>query len=193
MVFGVLIAFMALSGLTAAAVSSGIIDSPFNIGFSSAAIPSDAAVVAPCLVTGKEKPVAYKKINVNVYNASDRKGMAATTAKTLQERGFVVLEMSNTKDDVNNAQIRFGRKGVGRAYTLAAQLKSAVLLYDSRTDASLDLTVGTAFDGLLAEDAVTLKAGDPMTNSAGCKPLDELTPAAAPARLSATPSPSANS
>lgn len=192
-VFGVLIALMALAGLSAAAVGSGLVTSPLKIGFSSASVPSDKAVVEPCLVKGKEKPVAYSKIKINVYNASTRKGLAASTSKVLQERGFAVLEMSNTKDNVNNVQIRFGAKGVGRAYTLAAQFKSAILQYDARTDSTLDLTVGEAFEGLLDAKAVSLKSGKAMTNAAGCKPVTELTPIAAPAQSTANTTPSAGS
>lgn len=184
---------MALAALGAVAIYNGAVSMPFARGFSSTVIPADDPIVPACLVEGKEKPIGYKKVRVRVYNASERRGLAATTAKSLEERGFTILATGNVKTGVQNAKIAYGAKGVGRAYTLAAQIPGVVLQYDARTNAQIDLTVGQGFDGLIPEDEVKLETGVPMNNLPGCQPLAELTPAPAPASAAPTEDATASS
>lgn len=176
-VFGVLIAFMALAGLVSVAVYNQAISLPFARAFSADVLPSDPPSVPACLVEGKEKPVGYRKIRVRVFNASERRGLAATTAKILEERGFQVIATGNvTKDEVWGVRIAYGRKGVARAYTLAAHIPGATLVYDDRTNARIDLTIGAGFSEVLPEEEVRLESGQPMSNLPGCQPLESLTP-----------------
>ncbi|GAA2518083.1 LytR C-terminal domain-containing protein [Rarobacter incanus] len=175
-VFGSLIAFMVLAALLAVAVYNNAINVPFATGFSSTAVPTDAPITPACLAEGKTKPVGYRKIKVRVFNSSDRKGLAATTAQQLEKLGFQITATGNVDDNVANARISYGAKGIARAYTLAAHISGAVLDYDDRTSVSIDLTVGASFDGLIDEKSVTIKSGTPMEDLPGCAPIDTLTP-----------------
>jgi len=180
-VFGVLIAAMAVMGLVAVAVYSGTIAPPISVSFASDKGTPDAATTPPCLPTkGKTTPVPYKKIKINVYNASQHRGIAAAASNTLQERGFTILSTGNSKAPVNGVRISFGKKGVTRAYTLSAHFTDPVLYYDARKDATIDVTLGQNYDGLVKNDDVTLDADTPMENLPGCSPVDQLVPAAAP-------------
>lgn len=187
-VFGVLVAAMAVAALLAVAIYNGTISGPFAVPFASASVSADTVSTPPCLVNESAKPVAYKKIKLNVYNASDHKGLAATAASALEQRGFQVLSTGNSTAAVSGVRISFGEKGISRAYTLKAHFADAVLYYDARTTATLDVTLGQNYDGLVDEDTVALDPSTPLENLPGCVPADQLTPAAAPVKPSSSPS-----
>ena len=95
--------------------------------------------------------VAPAKLKVNVYNATARSGLAATTAKAIKARGFGIGKIANDplKHVVNGvAEVRYGPAGIGAARTVAALVPDPVLVPDARTDASVDLVIGSAFKTL---------------------------------------------
>jgi hypothetical protein len=179
-VFGLLVAALALAGLGSVAVFTGTISSPFSRGFSTAK-PDPATARPPCPPAGT-LPVAYQNVQVTVLNASKRPGLATETASALASRGFVILKTGNSPAAVRGvARIGFGPAGVAAAYTLAAQIDGALLALDARADATVDLLVGTTFSALLDPGAVTLDPAVPLRGPARCVPLADAPPAAAPA------------
>jgi len=187
-VFGVLIALMAVAGLVAVAIYNGTIAAPFSVPFASKSAQADPAITPPCLPNDSTKPVAYRKIKLNVYNASDHRGLATTTGTLLEKRGFQVLSTGNSGAAVSGVRISFGQKGLARAYTLKAHFTDAGLYYDARTTATVDVTLGQNFDSLVDEEQITLDPDSPMESLPGCAPLDQLVPAAAPVTPSSSPS-----
>lgn len=125
--------------------------------------------------SGTAKPPASPKplpspstITVDVFNATDRQGLAKTTAKQLEQRGFVIGDIANDPvgDPINGtAVVRYGPKGKAQAKVVAAQVPSSKLVNDKRVDRTVSLALGDGFDGL-------------------------ATPAQAAAALAPTPSPS---
>ncbi|MBU4215361.1 MAG: LytR family transcriptional regulator, partial [Actinobacteria bacterium] len=74
-VFGVILAVMAVAGVLGAAVFTGTTKLPlFSRGFSSPT-PQSTAVALPCLPDGT-LPVAASQITVNVFNGAGRSGLA---------------------------------------------------------------------------------------------------------------------
>jgi hypothetical protein len=182
-IFGVLLAGLAVAGLGAAAVYTGSLDLPMmGRGFSTApASPTAANAAGPCPPEGAA-PVPYDQITVNVYNATSRVRLAAATAEALGERGF---HIGATKDGTaysGVAQISFGPAGVAQAYTLAAQIDGATLLLVNKdpADPSVDLALGANYAELKPVDAVLLDPAVPFTPPEGCQPLSEATPAPQP-------------
>ncbi|WNB85820.1 LytR C-terminal domain-containing protein [Cellulomonas sp. ATA003] len=107
-------------------------------------------------------PVAYGEVQVRVLNATDRRGLAGQTADALTARGFAVAAVGNaTSSVVGPARISFGAPGVGAAYTLAAHLEGARLTLDERTDATVDLALGSEFVGLLDPGLIPLDPNAP--------------------------------
>lgn len=184
-VFGVLLATLAVVGLGAAAIFTEAVSFPFlDKGFSSEPSASAPADAAPCPPEGA-KPVAYKKIKVTVYNGTESAGLAGATAESLTERGFKIKGTENAPTNLEGtARITFGTKGVAAAYTLMAQLPEAQLRLDAREDASVDLTLGGDFVDLLPADEVELEPKKPLEGLPGCVPFDQLT---APPTSPATP------
>ncbi len=197
-IFGVLLAVLALAGLGAAAVFTGSLDLPvFARDFATEPEPTATQDPYPCPPAGS-LPVAANQVSVKVYNATTRVGLAGATAAGLAERGFVIAATENapvTYDGV--ARIIFGTQGVAQAYTLAAHIDGAVMVLDPRTDATVDLSLGAQFPELKPADSVALDPAAPLVAPEGCTPFDEVVaPAAteapaAPADPAATEAPPA--
>lgn len=90
-----------------------------------------------------------KTITVNVYNATDRAGLAASTAKTLKDQGFVVGEVTNDpvgKKIAVPAEIRFAAGAAAKADVVAQRFPGAVKVADDkRTGEVVDVAVGEQF------------------------------------------------
>lgn len=180
-VFGVILAVMAVSGVLGAAVFTGTNSLPFfSRGFSTES-PSSTTVTVPCLPDGT-LPVAFDQVTVNVFNGAGRTGLAGLTGAALTARGFTLGKAANYTSTVPDAgRIIFGPSSVPQAYTLAAEVSGMVLSFDAaRTDPSVDLVLGTSFTDLVAVDKVGLDPHTPLANPTGCVALETLlsTPAA---------------
>ncbi len=198
-IFGSLVAGLALAGFGATAVYTGAVDAPFlDRGFTTPSPePTAAAAVAPCPPEGAVA-VTPAEVGINVMNGTGQQGLAATTAQELAARGMGVLSTGNYTGSAitDAAEIRFGVSGLSAAYTLAAQIDGAALALDQRADASVDLIVGDAWKGFLPADQVTLAAGAALEPAPECVPYDQAVELAAPAPVvtpPATPTPTAPS
>jgi LytR cell envelope-related transcriptional attenuator len=111
-IFGVLLAGMALVGLSAAAVWTGNLDLP-GLDRAIATEPSPSATTNsfPCPPVGA-LPVPYAAVTVNVNNGTDRAGLAGATAAAFRERGFVVGTTTNVTGYDGVALITSGITGV---------------------------------------------------------------------------------
>ena len=187
-VFGVLLAGLALVGIGAAGIMTGAISSPFSKPIATPTATDDAMTTAvPCLPKGT-KPVQYAKITLNVYNASGQPGLARSTADALTERGFTIAKVGNDSSKIIAPRIVFGKRGLYRAYTVAAQLKDAKLAYDGRKDATVDVVLGTESHVLLATKDVHLNANKAMRSAPGCVALSKVTPLPSAPKATTKPS-----
>lgn len=180
-VFGVIIAFLAVCGVFAAAMFTGSLVGPFQREFTVVGVSQQEEVPAPCLpeVEGQPDgalPWLYSDVKVNPLNASESQGVATAFETVLVERGFTVLDTGDAPVKLENSELRFGRKGIVPAYTLAAQFPSIRLVMDDRTGETVDLLVGQEFDKPLDVDDVDVAADEPLTNVDGCVPASEITP-----------------
>ena len=187
--YGSLIALMAMAALGSAAVYTGVLSVPFlQKEFSTP--PTDAVSEVPdppCPPAGA-MPVGYTGITVHVLNGSDRTGLATQTAGTLAERGFVIASTGDYPTDLPTAvQLNFGEAGIPSAYTLAANLENPVMVLDTRTDFSVDLVLGEAFAGLLDPTMVLLDPAAPLEIPPSCVPLELALADAAPAPAAEQP------
>ncbi|WP_425955303.1 LytR C-terminal domain-containing protein [Xylanimonas sp. McL0601] len=187
-IYGVLVALLAVAGLGALAIYTGAIQAPFARGFTSTA-RTDEAVTPPCLPVFKDKPdgvlpLPYGAVHVRIYNASGVAGIASANKTVLERRGFVIDAIGDYTTVINRNELRFGQKGIVSAYTLAAQFPSMRMVFDARKDSTVDFLVGEHYDRPLDEDKVTISADTPLPNMKGCKPSKDLTPKPAPAAAS---------
>lgn len=180
-VFGVLIAFLAVCGIFALAVYSGAISSPFNRPFTTVGVSAQKTYPVPCLpaVEGQPDgalPIAYTEIEVRLLNASEESGLAGAHETVLAERGFAILEKGNVPLMLQESEIRFGVSGVVQAYTLAAHFPTMRLVLDDRAGAAIDLLIGEDFDPPLDVGSVDVAADQPLRNAEGCVPIDSIEP-----------------
>ncbi|GAA1147313.1 LytR C-terminal domain-containing protein [Ornithinicoccus hortensis] len=99
--------------------------------------------------TATAEPLQPEDVQVNVYNATDRAGLATRTAAALDARGYDVQTSDNDpeKSTVEGAaHIRFGPEGAEAAAVLHDLVPDAELLEDERESAEIDLVLGPDFE-----------------------------------------------
>ncbi|GAA2142935.1 LytR C-terminal domain-containing protein [Kitasatospora kazusensis] len=114
-------------------------------------------------------------VTVNVYNATDKAGLAARTADELKKRGFTIGKVGNApaaldKKVTGSAQVVSGPAGLGAATLLGSQIAGAATSADTRADATVDFVVGDAYTALL----------DPTQAAAALALATKPAPSAAP-------------
>ncbi|MEO7069555.1 MAG: LytR C-terminal domain-containing protein, partial [Nostocoides sp.] len=80
--------------------------------------PPPSAVPAPSCTTA---PKNVAPVKVNVYNATSRNGLAASTANALKKRGFVIGTVANDplkKTITGTAEVRYGTSGSKAALSI---------------------------------------------------------------------------
>ena len=98
------------------------------------------------------KAVTPENTRVNVYNSSDRVGLAGSVARSLRDRGFVIGKVANdpsSRTAPKVAEIRYGPKGVTQAKLLRTSMpKGTTLVNDKRKAVAIDLALGQRFTTL---------------------------------------------
>lgn len=135
------------------------------------------------------------QVTTNVYNATDRTGLAATTAEELQRRGFVIGTIDNDplgKAVSGVAEIRHGPSGESAAKLMAFYLPGAVLVDDGRSDATIDTALGAAFTQVAPQSEVesAILEPSPSLSGPGCPSPSAPSAPAAPSSGEASLSPS---
>lgn len=93
-------------------------------------------------------------VTVNVYNSTQRQGLAARVAAEMKRRGFRIGAIANDplkKPVTPAAQVRSGVAGKNAARTVAAQvgaLSAYAPVVDKRRGLSVDLVLGNGFQAL---------------------------------------------
>lgn len=178
-VFGVLLACLAVAGLGAAALYTESLSLPFLEREFTAVPTTDPVAVATYCPPEGAMPVPPDQITVDVYNGAGVGGLAGTTATQLAERGFAIGVTENAPSSLSGvARIIYGPAGSAAAYTLKAYVDGAVLQNDPRETAEVDLIVGKEFTGLVPPEGVLLDPATPLEGPEGCTPFSELTAAA---------------
>ena len=189
-VIGMVILFGAGYGLSRIIQGSGSSDAGGASESTGAASSSSAPEPEPCVTVtvtpGAGLPSAAQ-VTSNVYNATDRAGLAASTAEELQVRGFLIGVVDNdplAKTITGVAEIRHGPSGEQAARLMAFYLPGAELVDDGRKDATIDTVLGAAYTTVAPQSEVdaALAAPSPSPSGPGCSP------SAAPTEEPAVPS-----
>ncbi|KAE8762479.1 LytR C-terminal domain-containing protein [Georgenia thermotolerans] len=180
-IFGALITVLLVVGLVAGLMWAGAVPAPFKRSFSSAS-PTEQQIVTPCPPEGAT-PVAFSEVLANVFNGTDRGGLAGETGQALGQLGVVVNQQANWPQGAYTGavQIVVGPLGVTAGYSLARIFPGAVVSLDSsRGDESVDVVLGEKYDKMLAPDQIAaLDPAAPLEAPAGCTPVEAPTQAPA--------------
>ena len=172
-IFGALITVLLVVGLVAGLMWAGAVPAPFTRAFSSAS-PTEQQIVTPCPPEGAT-PVAFSEVLANVYNGTDRGGLAGETGQALGQLGVVVNQQANWPQGAyaGAVQIVVGPLGVTAGYSVARIFPGAVVSLDStRGDESVDVVLGEKYDKMLTPDQIAaLDPSAPLEAPAGCTPV----------------------
>lgn len=103
---------------------------------------------------------ANESINVNVYNSTNRPGLARAVADDLLARKFVVGAVSNIDANYRGvAAIVSGTAGQAAAFSLQRNLQGSDYFLDARTDASVDVVLAQNYSTLTPQDVVDQTPG----------------------------------
>lgn len=131
------------------------------------------------------------QVTTNIYNSTDRAGLAASSAEELQTRGFIIGTIDNdplARAVSATAEIRHGPSGLASAQLMTFYIPGSVLVDDARTDATIDTVLGQAFTAIAPQSEVdaALLAPSPSPSGPGC-PTTSPTSAAPPPTSSPEP------
>lgn len=130
--------------------------------------PCETTLVAPAEVLPRPDAVV-----VNVYNSTQRGGLAGTTAQQLSQRGFRINKVENDPLGVSLrgvGEIRYGPNGADNARLLQFYFPGASLVDDGRDGPRVDISLGRAFETMEDEAlvAATLASPSPSLSGPGC-------------------------
>ena len=116
-------------------------------GWVGAATPT-SGTNASCNKTASNTALAPHDVTLNVYNATDKIGLAAAVALALQKQDFTIATVDNDplgRTIPGVGEIRHGDSGLEGSALAAQRLPGAVLVLDSRMDASVDVVLGNKY------------------------------------------------
>lgn len=96
------------------------------------------------------------QVEVNVYNATQRKGLAKQVARDLKKRGFDVKTIGNDPNPSEvsgRGELRHGASGAKGAELVSEHLGEVEDVVDERGRAAVDVVVGPEYTQLVREDA----------------------------------------
>ncbi|MGZ4660863.1 MAG: LytR C-terminal domain-containing protein [Arthrobacter sp.] len=100
------------------------------------------------------------KVNLNVYNATNRPGLARSVADEFVARKFVVGTVSNTQSGYRGvAAVISGAAGQAAAFSVQRNLPESDYFQDGRTDGSVDVILTAEFKALTSPDLVDQTPG----------------------------------
>ena len=125
-----------------------------------AALEPDPAPTYTC-PEGPFEVQSPSAVTVNLYNSTTIDGLAGVVGESLQARAFVVGAVGNrTVNRVGmTAIVVSGPAGYANAFTVQRQIPGTTFVEDERTDATVDVVVGSGFEALIAEDALDTTPG----------------------------------
>ncbi len=134
--------------------------------------------------------VSSSKLQVRVYNATAREGLARTVASQLVGRGYAIVAtdndpLSGIRPVEASAEVRYGPAGARQAALVRRQVPGARLYEDARQGSVVDLVLGDRFRRLAT----------PAELARGRQGLVAPAPAKAPAKppaRTAAPAPSSS-
>jgi LytR cell envelope-related transcriptional attenuator len=93
------------------------------------------------------------RVQLRIYNATGREGLAKTIAGQLSSRGYLIIATENDplagiRPVESAAEVRYGPSGTKQAAQVRRQVPGATLYRDARQGAVVDLVIGDKFTRL---------------------------------------------
>lgn len=117
--------------------------------------------------------VPAEKIVVNVYNATDRGGLASDVAAAMRKRGFRVRAVANDPADRKvgaTMEVRHGPRGEAAARTVVAHAPGAAVVLDRRPGRAVDLVLGEQYEALATPEQAAAALTPPAATAETAAP-----------------------
>lgn len=108
------------------------------------------AVCVPDRVTAPERD----SFEIRLQNSNDTEGLGASVADTLEERGFVISDVSNASEQVyvkSAATVFYGPDGLDEALLVQQQIPGSRIWLDGREGDDVQVVLGYGYTGMRAE------------------------------------------
>jgi hypothetical protein len=130
----------------------------WNVVTEPAATDDEPEVVAEqplCAVAVPTDAPPPEEININIYNGTDRNGLASQIAREMREQGYVILDVAN--DPLNRsvagvAEVRAADVDDLSVQLIMSQVPGAAFVADERTDDAIDIVLGEEFEAIGPQD-----------------------------------------
>lgn len=175
-IVGVLVLFAA--GFAAALLIGGDTEDPAVVAQEEVVGATGAPAIEPepcetTLVAPAEALPRPENVVVNVFNSTNRGGLAGTTAQELSLRGFRINKVENDPLGVSLrgiGEIRYGPNGADNARLLEFFFPDAVLVEDDRSGPRVDISLGRGFEAVQEQGlvAAALASPSPSLSGPGC-------------------------
>jgi hypothetical protein len=116
--------------------------------------------VSPSITPPRVLPIP-SKVSVLVLNSTDRKGLAATTSKTLRKKGFKVAKPSDDSGEYGGhglvkgvAEIRYGSAALASATLLSYYFPTAALKATDSSTSTILISLGAKFKTVASSTVV---------------------------------------
>lgn len=155
-VLGLLITVLIAAAVVAQGITAGWITLPR---------PAPRPAVEAGCPAGPYSYQAPDTVSVNVYNTTATPGLAGEVAEDLKARGFKVETVGNStvNREGMTAIILSGPTGEPGAFTLQQQIPSTQYIQDDREDSSVDVVLGSAYEGLVPVEKAQAAPPGPIT------------------------------
>ena len=103
---------------------------------------------------GSTCDISPGQVDVNVYNATNRAGLAARVAGQLEERGFSVKTIANDPKKAKldgPGQLRYGSNGRKGADLVRVHVGEFEMIHDVRKRPSVDVVLGPTYERMVPE------------------------------------------
>lgn len=149
-------------------------------GFQLISAPLPGNEPTPC-VTKSVEEVAVDQIAVRVYNGGYTTGLGSKVGTALTKLGFTVLDTANTEERITTTVIVASSEDAPEAQLVLSFFKDATIKADGRTDAIVDVMVGSDWGGMnkKADKSITVESGSaclPVLPSASTSPSASSSP-----------------
>ena len=133
------------------------------------AAPTEESCVTVTVTPSEVLPQATA-VKINVYNSTNRVGLAGTTADELRARGFIVDKIDNDPNGsgmTSVGEVRYGDKGAAQAQVIAFYIPGITLVNDGRKGKVVDVALGQQYTALASKQDVDAAMNEPSESASG--------------------------
>lgn len=131
-------------------------------GWKNLTAPLPSPSPTPC-VTKSAATITPQMVTVRVFNGGFTTGLAGRVRDHLTEQGYQVARTGNTDERVAETIVRGNKDNEPMLKLVQSQFRGAVIQHDDRVDGSVDILVGTEYEGVADEPMAQIETEGGVT------------------------------